>query len=203
MKVALIGAGGNAGQRILSELVARGHHVTALARTPGKVPVHEGVAVHQLDASDADAVTAAVAGHDAVISAVKFKEADLPGMVGAILAAGVTRFLTVGGAGSLFVTPGVREMDGPGFPEFVKPEARAGSDFLDFLRTTQGLDWTFISPSRIFEPGVRSGTYRIGQEDLLFDASGKSWISMEDYAVAMADELEQGRHLRARFTVGQ
>lgn len=203
MKVALIGAGGNAGQRILKELAARGHQVTALARTPEKVPAVEGVEVRQLDANDADAVAQAVRGHDAAISAVKFKEANLPGMVGAIQAAGVARFLTVGGAGSLFVTPGVREMDGPGFPDFVKPEAKAGSDFLDFLKTTEGLDWTFISPSRMFEPGERSGAYRKGKDDLLFDAAGKSWISMEDYAVAMVDELEQPSHLRERFTVGQ
>lgn len=203
MKVALIGAGGTAGQRILRELAARGHQVTALARTPGKVPAIEGVDLRQIDANDAASVTANVAGHDAVICAVKFKEANLPQMVGAIQAAGITRFLTVGGAGSLFVTPGLREMDGPGFPDFVKPEARAGSDFLDFLRSTQGLDWTFISPSRMFEPGVRSGAYRSGKDDLLFDATGKSWISMEDYALAMVDELEQGRHLRERFTVGQ
>jgi putative NADH-flavin reductase len=203
MNIALIGAGGNAGRRILQELAMRGHQVTALARTPGKVPVLDGVKVRQLDANDAEAVTAAVSGQDAVISAVKFKEANLPAMVGAIQAAGVTRFLTVGGAGSLFVTPGVREIDGPGFPDVVKPEARAGSAFLDFLHTTSEFDWTFISPSRMFEPGERSGSYRTGKDDLLFDASGKSWISMEDFAVAMVDELERPQHLRERFTVGQ
>lgn len=203
MKVALIGAGGNAGQRILAELSARGHTVLALARTPSKVPALPGVEVRALDANDAEAVQAAVAGQDAVISAIKFKEADLPAMVAAIQAAGVTRFLTVGGAGSLWVTPGVREVDGPGFPEHVKPEARAGGAFLDFLRTTQDFDWTFLSPSRIFEPGERLGHYRVGQDDLLFDADGRSWISMEDYALALVDELENARHVRQRFTVGQ
>ncbi len=202
MKVALIGAGGKAGSRILKELVARGHDVLALARTPGKVEALEGVEVRQLDANDSDAVKASVTGCDAVISATKFKETQLPELAAAIKAAGVKRYLVVGGAGSLFVTPGVLEMDGPGFPEMVKPEAGKGAAFLDHLKTVSDIDWTFLSPSRIFEPGQRTGQYRVGKDDLLFDANGRSGISMEDYAVAMVDEMESPKHVRERFTVG-
>ena len=201
MKVVLLGAGGRAGSRILAELAGRGHEVIALSRTPEKIPVLDGVRTGAIDVRDGQAVVEAVHGADAVINATKFKEIDTQGLIDAVTQAGVKRFISVGGAGSLWVAPGVREMDGPGFPDFVKPEASAGARLLDQLRASS-LDWTFISPSRIFEPGQRTGVFRFGADDLLFDADGKSWISMEDYAVALVDELERPAHVKKRFTVG-
>jgi NAD(P)-dependent dehydrogenase (short-subunit alcohol dehydrogenase family) len=117
------------------------------------------------------------------------------------LGAAVQRYLVVGGAGSLETAPGRREMDDPRFPAAVRPEAQAGSEFLNRLRASD-LDWTFLSPSRFFEPGVRTGKFRIGQDRLLVDAAGRSAVSMEDYAIAMVDELERPAHSRQRFTVG-
>lgn len=201
MKVAVIGAGGAAGSRIVSELAGRGHAVLALARTPSKVPPGPGVIVRALDASDPSAVTAAVRGQDAVVSAVKFLQVAPERLINGVRDAGVTRYVAVGGAGSLRGPGGEREMDDPRFPPSVKPEAEAGGRFLAALAVSD-LDWTFLSPSRFFEPGERTGQFRLGQDDLLFDANGRSAISMEDYAVALVDELERPQHRRARFTVG-
>jgi len=201
MNIVLLGAGGRAGSRILAELVNRGHAVLALSRTVEKIPQHDGVSRAAIDVRNTDEVTPAVRGHDAVINATKFKEIDTQGLIDAVTAAGVKRFITVGGAGSLWLETGVREIDGPGFPEEVKPEAGAGARFLDELRASD-LDWTFLSPSRIFVPGERTGTFRIGKDDLIFDENGRSGISMEDYAIALVDELEAPSFIRERFTVG-
>jgi hypothetical protein len=110
--------------------------------------------------------------------------------------------LVVGGAGSLDVAPGETLAESAGFPDAYKPEAAAGASFLDALRKTVDLDWTFLSPSAEFAPGERTGTFRLGGDELLHDAHGKSWISMEDFASALVDELEHARHSRQRFTVG-
>ncbi len=201
MNIVLLGAGGRAGTRILAELVDRGHDVRALSRTLEKIPQIDGVERAAIDVRDGRAVAEAVRGHDAVINATKFKEIDTQGLIDAVTAAGVKRVVTVGGAGSLWLEPGVREIDGAGFPEEVKPEASAGARFLDQLRASD-LDWTFLSPSRIFVPGERTGAFRIGKDDLLFDENGRSGISMEDYAIALVDELETPSFIKQRFTVG-
>jgi len=201
MKVALLGATGAAGSRILKELSDRGHAVAALSRHPEKVPALPGVTAQALDAADIDATAQALRGADAVVSALKFTSVDTAGLIEAVRRSGVKRYVVVGGAGSLWVSPGVREVDGPGFPEHVKPEARAGWAFLEQLLASD-LDWTFFSPSRFFTPGERTGTFRLGADDLIFDADGKSAISFEDYALALVDELETPRHVRARFTAG-
>lgn len=198
MKVALIGASGNAGSRILEELRRRGHEVIALARRATDI---RGVAVKAVDANETDALIAAIRGADAVISAAKFKDTRTASLIEAVRAAGIKRYLVVGGAGSLETAPGVLEMHSPKFPPHVLPEAKAGAEFLQQLRGTD-LDWTFLSPSRFFEPGQRTEKFRIGTDQLLVAADGKSAISMEDYAIAMVDELEQPKHLRQRFTVG-
>lgn len=112
------------------------------------------------------------------------------------------RWLVVGGAGSLEVAPGQALLGAPGFPVAYRPEAEVGRRFLDALRTERELDWTFLSPSAEFVPGERTGTFRLGGDQLLTDASGRSWISMEDYAIAFVDELETPKHSRQRFTVG-
>ncbi|WP_207480041.1 NAD(P)-dependent oxidoreductase [Arenibaculum pallidiluteum] len=202
MKIALIGASGNVGSRILAELVRRGHQVTAIARNPGKITSAPGVTAVAGDADDEDGLAALVAGHDAVISSVMFRASDPEKLIGAVKRAGVPRYLVVGGAGSLEVAPGTKLFDTPDFPEIYKAEAKAGGDFLDRLRREPGLDWTFLSPSALFVAGERTGRFRLGTDQLLVEPSGKSWISYEDYAIALADEIEAPRHSRARFTVG-
>jgi putative NADH-flavin reductase len=201
MKVALIGASGNAGSRILKELVNRSHTVLALARNTDRIPNLPGVRARALDVNDRAALASELEDHDAVISAIKFTAADTQGLIDSLLLAGVNRYLVVGGAGSLEIAPGLLEMDSPAFPAHVRPEAAAGARFLSQLRAS-ALDWTFISPSRLFQPGVRTGVFRIGGDHLLIGVDGKSAISFEDFAMAMVDELEQPRHSRRRFTIG-
>ena len=141
-------------------------------------------------------------GHDAVVHAVKFESTDVHAVIGATKKAGVPRLLVVGGAGTLEVAPGLQLVDTPDFPESYKGEALAGRDFLNALRAERDLDWTFLSPSAEFAPGERTGKFRLGGDQLLTDENGQSRISMEDYAIALVDELEKPRHSRRRFTVG-
>jgi uncharacterized protein len=202
MQVALLGASGNVGSRILTELLQRGHEVTGIVRHPEKLRAQAGLTATRGDANDAAGLARLLAGHDAVISAVTFQSADPRRVIGAVKEAGVPRLLVVGGAGSLEVAPGVLLLDTPEFPEAYKPEARAGYDFLNVLRGEHGLEWTFLSPSAVFVPGERTGKFRLGTDQLLVSATGESTISMEDYAIALVDELESPRHARQRFTVG-
>ncbi|WP_329740580.1 NAD(P)-dependent oxidoreductase [Dyella sp. A6] len=199
--IALIGASGNVGTRILKELSDRSHRVSAIARHPEKIQAWPGVVALKGDIGDEAALAALLAGHDAVISSVKFLDSDFDRLTGAVRAAGVKRFLVVGGAGSLEVAPGQRLVDQPDFPAQYKQEALQGAVFLDRLKAVDDLDWTFLSPSALFVPGERTGTFRVGTDQLLSTASGSS-ISFEDYAIAMADEIEHPRHSRRRFTVG-
>jgi putative NADH-flavin reductase len=201
MKIALIGATGNAGSRILAELSRRGHHITAIARHPEKLPALSGVAPLQADAGDVAGLAAVIKGHDAVISSVHFTASDPHKLIAAVHQAGVRRYLVVGGAGSLEVAPGVKLIDTPQFPAIYKAEAAAGGVFLDLLRQEPVLDWTFLSPSAMFVPGERTGKFRLGRDQLLINDKG-SHISFEDYAVALADEVEKPAHSRQRFTVG-
>jgi putative NADH-flavin reductase len=201
MKIALIGATGNAGSRILAELSRRGHRVTAIARQPEKIPALPGVTPVKADAADVAGLAAAIKGHDAVISSVHFTASDPHKLIAAVQEAGVPRYLVVGGAGSLEVAPGVKLIDTPEFPALYKAEASAGGAFLDLLRTQSALDWTFLSPSAMFVPGERTGKFRVGGDQLLSNAHGSS-ISFEDYAIALADEIEKPAHSRKRFTVG-
>ncbi len=202
MKVALIGASGKIGSQILSELRARGHSVTAIARHPEKIASATGVTAVRADVADAKALAAALRGHDAVISAVRFRDFDPQALLGAIRTSGVKRLIMVGGAGSLEAKPGVALVDTPDFPEASKPEASAGRDALKVLRTERSLDWTFLSPSAVIAPGERTGKFRLGNDAVLIGADGKSRISIPDYAIALLDELEHPRHVRQRFTVG-
>lgn len=202
MKIALIGASGNVGSRLLDELLRRGHNITAITRNPEKVPARTGVTAKRADIADRTGLTAAIEGHDAVISSVRFLGTDPRSLIEAVKAAGVPRYLVVGGAGSLEVAPGARLVDQPGFPTAYKEEALAGAAFLDTLRAEKEIDWTFVSPSALFIPGERTGKFRIGGDQLLADEKGNSTVSYEDYAVAMADELEKPAHSRRRFTVG-
>lgn len=201
MKIALIGASGNIGSRILSELVRRGHKVTAIARNPDRIVPAAGVTARQGDVFDGDGMATLLAGHDAAISAVHFLDSDPRTLVEAVRASGVPRYLVVGGAGSLEVAPGVALVSTPEFPAAYKAEATRGGEFLALLRGTDDLDWTFLSPSAVIFPGERTGRFRLGGDQLLVGDQG-SRISMEDYAVALVDELETPAHPRRRFTVG-
>ena len=202
MKVALIGASGNVGSRILTELLNRGHEVTAVVRHTEKLPPRAGLTVRQGDVNDEAGLAQLLKGYGAVISSVRFQSTDPRRLIEAVKKAGVKRLLVVGGAGSLEVSPGVQLVDTPDFPTAYKAEALAGRDFLNVLRGEQELDWTFLSPSAEFVPGERTGKFRLGTDQLLVSANGGSKISMEDYAIALADELETPRHSRQRFTVG-
>jgi putative NADH-flavin reductase len=199
--IALIGASGNVGSRLLKELTARGHQVTAIARDPARIPAQPGVTPVRGDVKDGAGLSALLKGHDAVISTVRFLDTDPAALIDAVRASGVKRYLVVGGAASLLVAPGKRLLDDPGFPEAYKPEASAGVAFKEALQRVADLDWTFLSPPAVFVPGERTGRFRTGKDDLLVGEQG-STISFEDYAVAMVDEIEQPKHVRERFTVG-
>jgi uncharacterized protein len=202
MKIALIGAIGNVGSRLLPELLRRGHTVTAIVRTPEHVPTQAGVTARRADVADQAGLVAALAGHDAVISAVPFVSSNPRTLIEAVKAAGVPRYLVVGGAGSLEVAPGLKLADAPDFPAEYREEGLAGAAFLDALRAEKDLNWTLLSPSALFIPGERTGKFRLGDDRLLADSNGRSTVSFEDFAVAMSDELEHPAHPRRRFTVG-
>ena len=202
MRIALIGATGFIGQYILAEALYRQHQVTALVRDPSKVQPQERLLVEGLDIQDSLQLAKALRGHDAAILSMRHPGLNIPAFLQAVKASGVPRLLVVGGAGSLEVAPGVLLVDTPEFPTQWKEVALAARDFLNLLRGERELEWTFLSPSAVIEPGKRTGVYRLGTDQLLVDAAGKSRISTQDYALALIDELERPTHGRARFTVG-
>lgn len=201
MNIALIGASGNAGSRILAELIRREHTVTAIVRNPERVATGPNVTACKADAFDKAGLSALLRGHEAVISAIHFTASDPEVLIAAVRESGVARYLVVGGAGSLEVAPGVALVDTPDFPAVYKEEAIQGGVFLNRLKREDDLQWTFLSPSAVFEAGERTGVFRLGGDQLLVGDSGSN-ISFEDYAVALVDELERPRHIRQRFTVG-
>lgn len=211
MKIALVGATGFVGSKVLAEALSRGHQVIALQRDPNKLAPKAGLEVRRADVYAATEVAAAVAGADAVVSAFnpgwsdpQIRSNHLRGslaITAGVKQAGVRRFLMVGGAGSLFVAPDVQLVDTPQFPAEWKEGALGAREALNQLRTETTLEWTFLSPPAILEPGQRSGKYREGGEYLLMDGDHPARIAVEDLAVAIVDTLEQGRHIRERFTV--
>lgn len=202
MKIAIIGAAGKAGRRLTDEALRRGHEVTGIVRDPSKLAARPGLTVAAGDVDRPEALAKALTGHDAVISAVMFTAADPANILKAVRASGVKRYLAVGGAGSLEVAPGTLLVDTPEFPAPYLAEARGGKAYLDLLRGADDLDWTMLSPSAYFFEGERTGTFRLGGDQLLVDAAGKSAVSYEDFAVALIDEIETPRHVKGRFTVG-
>jgi putative NADH-flavin reductase len=201
MKIALIGASGNVGSRIAAELSSRGHEITAIARKAAKISTLPGVKPIAVDIANTDALVPILKGHAAVISSVHFVDSDPDQLIRSVKAAGVPRYLVVGGAGSLQVAPGKLLVDSPDFPKEYEKETRAGVAFLDRLRAEKDLNWTFLSPSALFTAGERTGNFRLGKDTLLINGKGSS-ISFEDYAIALADEVEKPKHPRQRFTVG-
>lgn len=216
MKLALIGASGFVGAAVLAEALRRGHAVTALARNPARVAAQPGLTVAQADAQDAAQVAAAVEGHDLVVSAYNpgwtapdLYENFLRGsraIVAGVKRAKVKRLLVVGGAGSLYVAPGVQLVDTEGFkdhvPPHIVPGARAARDALTDLQAEPTLDWTLLSPPALLNPGAAQGGFRIGGDELLMKDGQPAGITVGDLAVALLDEAERPAHRRRRFTVG-
>jgi putative NADH-flavin reductase len=212
MKIALIGATGFVGSSVLSELLSRGHSVTVLARTPAKVAAQTGLTVVAADALDAQQVAQAVAGHEAVISAYnpgwsepQIYDLFLQGsqaILDGTKQSGVKRVLVVGGAGSLFVAPGLQLVDTPSFPDEYKQGALAARELLNRIKQETTLDWSFLSPPIALALGIRTGQYRLGADDLLPGQGDQpAGISVPDLAVAIIDEIEQRKHVQQRFTV--
>ncbi len=212
MKILLFGAAGMVGSRIAAEALRRGHELTAVTRS-GRGPSLEDpkLTVVAADAADPGRVAELAAGHDVVASALApprdgseptgpFLAAN-QALIEGVRAARVRRLIVVGGAGSLQVAPGQRLVDSPGFPDLYKPEALAHAAVLDAYRTVSDLDWTYLSPGATLQPGERTGTFRIGGDQLLADDDGNSDISAEDYAIAFVDEIENPDHARQRFCV--
>lgn len=202
MKIAVIGASGSVGTRIVSEALARGHQVTGIARHTDKIAPRDNLRVAAADIAQPRVLAELLTGHDVVVSSVRFLGFDIASLLEALSLARTPRLVMVGGAGSLKTASGGLLVDAPYFPKVVEGEARAGAEKLKALREQRDIEWTFLSPSAFFEPGERTGRYRVGSEDLLTDADGTSRISQEDYAIALLDEVESPRHRRARFTVG-
>lgn len=213
-KIVLIGASGYVGSAILKEALHRGHEVVAVVRDPSKIKANSPLlTVSPIDISSPDEVAEVCTGADAVISAYNpgWKNPDIyeetmrvyPALVEGVRKAGVKRLLIVGGAGSLFVAPGVRLVDSGAVPQALLPGVKGLGDFyLNVLSGEKELDWVFFSPAASLEPGKRTGVFRLGKDDLILDEEGNSRISVEDYAVAMIDELELPAHHRERFTIG-
>lgn len=212
MKLALIGATGFTGAEILKEAIARGYEVTAIARHTDKVAKEAGVTAVAADVANVDALAAALSGHDAVVSAYNpgWGDADLynnfikgsKDVQEAVSKSGVKRFLVIGGAGSLEIAPGVQLVDTPQFPAEWKTGATAARDYLNILRQETELDWTFLSPAINLHPGARTGVFRLGTDNPVFDENNKSEITSADLAVAVINELQNNQFVKARFTVG-
>ena len=214
MKVALIGATGFVGKALLQELLDRGHTVTAISRDPSKMNTqHPHLVAKAGNAFDGQEVASLVKGQDAVISAYNSSKTNPDTYKDFILGseaiqegvkkAGVKRLITIGGAGSLEVAPGVQLVDTPQFPAEFKSGATAARDYLNILKKEKELDWTFFSPAIEMHhgtSGVRKGTYRLGLDNPVFDKDGRSVLSVEDLAVAVVDELEHPKHIKKRFT---
>ena len=212
-KVAVIGATGFVGTQVVKELANRGYFVNALARNTSKIEESENVKAIAVDVYNTSELSEILKGNDAVISAFNpgwtnpnIFEDFLKGAESiekAVEESGVKRFITVGGAGSLYIAENLQLIDTPEFPAEIKPGAEAARQYLEMIKKNEILDWTFFSPAIEMHQGtagVRKGTYRTALENPVFDESGRSILSVEDVAVALVDELENNQFLRQRFT---
>jgi uncharacterized protein len=208
MHIALYGATGKSGSRILTELLTRGHKVTAIVRHAKKLPAEPGLTVVEGDVSSAGEIAKKIVGADAVVTAYAPPADDTDQLlpvteyfIAAIAQAGTPRLIVVGGAGSLEVAPGVTVIDSGNLPAEWMPIAVSHDKALKLLKASS-INWTYFSPAGFFVPGERTGKYRLGTDQLIANAQGDSRISLEDYALALVDELEKPQHQRARFTIG-
>jgi putative NADH-flavin reductase len=212
MRIAIIGANGKIGSRILQEALNRGHSATGISRNPDYSTKNERLTWVKADALDSDALAAAIKGNDAVISAFGIDWhrqetyhlfSDIArSLIYAAKKAGVKRIVNVGGAGSLEAAPGLQLVDTPSFPEIWRKGADEQRKSLEVFRREKDLDWTFFSPAIMIEPGPRTGKFRIAKDSPVFDEKGKSLISYDDYAVALIDELENPHFIKQLFTIG-
>ena len=206
MKVVLYGASGNSGSRILSELQSRGHDVTAVVRNPDKLPA--GIKSVRDDLGNVDRIAQIITGADAVVSAYMPPHDDTDQLLAvtsrlieAVKKAGNPRLILVGGAASLEIAPGLTLLSSGHLPAPWVPIATSHAKALELLKTSD-IPWTYFSPAGFFEPGKRTGKFRLGKDQLITDANGNGRISLEDYAIALVDELEYPTHIRERFTIG-
>lgn len=212
--VVLIGASGFVGNAILNELLSRGHKVTAVVRNPEKINVsNSNLEIVKADVADTNAMVGICKGKEAIISAYNpgwtnpdiYEETlrNYPSILEAAKRSGAKRLLCVGGAGTLFCAPGLRVVDSGAIPDAIMGGVKSlGEFYLNTLMNENDIDWIFFSPAGTLEPGKRTGKFRLGKDDLIIDENGISHISVEDYAVAMVDELENPKHHCERFTIG-
>lgn len=213
-KIVLIGASGFVGSAILNEALNREIKVTAVVRNPESVKTsNPDLTIIKADVSDAGAIAEISKNADAVISAYNpgWANPDIydvtlkvyPQILAGVKKAGVKRLLIVGGAGTLFVAPGVRVVDSGAIPAEIMGGVKSlGEFYLNTLMNEKEIDWVFFSPAGSLEPGERTGNYRLGKDDLILNDKGESKISVQDYAKAMIDELENPQHHGERFTIG-
>jgi putative NADH-flavin reductase len=210
-EIAIIGASGFIGSALTQEALARGLKVRALVSRPERIAAAANLEVVAVDVMDTAALTVALTGVDAVLSAFSgHAQTDVAGyyhqgitsILGAVKAQTVTpRLLLVGGAASLQLPDGSRLLDSPNFPAEYRATAEGAYAALQLLRAETSLQWSYLSPAAVIFPGDKTGTFRLGSDQLLTDASGNSRISTGDYAVAMLDEVQQPQQQNRRFSV--
>ncbi len=203
------------GSHIVEELVNRNQSIKAFARNTDNVLDSKNVAKVALDVNDVQALATDLKGADVVVSAFNagwtnpnIYEDYLKGAKAieeATKLAGVKRLIVVGGAGSLYVNDQkeLQIVDAPDFPEQIKQGALAARDYYNILKQDNELDWTMFSPAPEMHQGTsgeRKGTYRLGNDVPVFNAEGRSILSVEDVAVVIADEIENANHIKSRFT---
>lgn len=212
MKIAIIGATGFVGSNILNELSSRNHEITAIVRNP-RTDENSTINWIKADVNEVENLSQLVAGNDVVVSAFNpgwtnpnIYEDFLLGAKNiqeAVKLSGVKRYITIGGAGSLFVAPNLQAVDTPDFPKEIFPGASAARDYLNILKEEKDLDWAFFSPAFEMHQGIttgRTGKYRLGLENPVVDENQRSILSGEDLAVVIADEVENPKHHQVRFT---
>jgi len=200
MNIVLIGATGAIGSRILDEALRRGHTVSAVTRDPRKLDPRPGMTIRAGSTSDGPGLTQVVKGHDAVVVSVKWNENDVTRIIDVIRKAGVKRCLFVIGAGSLLRKDGRTHLEHMADKGVQPPTSKPASLAYEEIKKVTDLDWTAVSPAASIQPGERTGKFRLGLDKLIEDKEGQSLISREDFAVAILDELEKGKHIRKRFT---
>lgn len=211
MKIAIIGATGFVGSSILKEVANRNHEITAISRNPKENEAN--VTWKNVDINNVQELSEILAGHDLVISAYNagWTNTNLyndfidgsKSIQEAVKKSGVNRLIVTGGAGSLFVAPNVQAVDTPDFPKEYHTGASAARDYLNIIKEEKDLAWAFFSPAFEMHPGIttgRTGKYRLGLDNPVFDENHRSILSVEDLAVVIADEAEQAKHHQVRFT---
>ena len=201
MKIALIGATGGIGSRVLDEALRRGHTVTATSRDPAnKLTARSGMTAKAANTADVASTAAVLRRHDAVVVSVKWNEADIHQVLDAVRKSGVKRCLFVIGAGSLIRKDGRTHFEHMAEKGIQPPTSKPAALAFDEMKKAEDLDWTAISPAASIQPGERTGKFRLGLDHLVEDAQGESKISREDFAIAILDEIEKPKHIRQRFT---